>query len=805
MYNHNLIEKKWAKIWNDQKVYSFQIDKNKPKYYILDMFPYPSGKGLHVGHVKAYMATDVISRWKNALGFNVLHPIGWDAFGLPAEQYAIQTNNHPAKFTQENINNFRTQLKRLGFNYDYRLEVDTTNKNYFKWTQWIFKKLYEHHLAYQADIEVNWCEQLGTVLANEEVLTDENGDKISERGSYPVIKKKMRQWVLKITAFADQLIDGLENLNWPNSIKAMQVNWINKSVGASIKFEIDQLDNQTIEVFSSRADTLFGASFLALSFDHPLVKQKLITDKNDAIERFIKDNSIDQTVRYQGINTNYFAIHPITKKKIPIYLADYILSDYGTGAVMGVPAHDERDYQFAKQYDLEIIPVIKADQYPYLLDGEHINSDFNNGLNNEQAIQKTIAYLKKHNLGDQKINYKLRDWIFSRQRYWGEPFPVLFDEEDNIYLLKDSELPLELPQLSDFSPNKDGLPPLANADDQWLHPIIDQKKYRREINTMPQWAGSCWYYLAYLLKLTDLNQADGDQNYLALNSEKAKELFDHFMPVDLYVGGQEHAVLHLLYARFWYKFLHQIKIVSSTEPFSKLINQGMILGEDNTKMSKSKGNIINPDDLVLSHGADTIRTYVMFMGPLNASLAWNSNALNGTRKFLERVYNLFDRVEINDSINQNLNYDYHNFLKKINKHLENFEFNLVVSEMMIFINACYKQTQINKEMITNFLIVLSFFAPYLAEELNSKLNNPTLLYKMRLAQWDEAYLVKNTTTISCSINGKFKLVHEFDLDSDEQEVANYFLNQDLIKRNLEDKKLVKTIFVKNKVINFIIK
>ncbi|UTS71141.1 leucine--tRNA ligase [Mycoplasma bradburyae] len=805
MYNHNLIENKWRKVWSDQNVYHFDLDKSKTKYYILDMFPYPSGKGLHVGHVKAFMATDVVSRWKNALGFNVLHPIGWDAFGLPAEQYAIQTNNHPAKFTQENIDNFRNQLQSLGFNYDYRLEVDTTNPNYFQWTQWIFKKLYEHNLAYQADIEVNWCEKLGTVLANEEVLTDEAGNKISERGSYPVIKKKMRQWVLKITEFADELIKDLDDINWPNSIKAMQVNWIGKSTGASIKFDVEGLDNQKIEVFSSRADTLFGVSFIALSFDHELVKQKLITNKNDQIEEFIKANSIDQTVRYVGIDTNYFAIHPITKKRIPIYLADYIISDYGTGAVMGVAAHDERDYNFANKYNLEIIPVIKADSYPYLGDGSHINSDFINGLDNDQAINKIIDYLEKNNIGSKKTNYKLRDWIFSRQRYWGEPFPVVFDENNNCHLLKDEQLPLKLPELKDFSPNKQGLPPLANASDEWLHPIIDKKKYTREINTMPQWAGSCWYFLGYILKLHELNKNHLDQNYLALNSPEAKALFDHFMPVDLYVGGQEHAVLHLLYARFWYKFLYKINVVSSKEPFYQLMNQGMILGEDGTKMSKSKGNIINPDDLVLSHGADTIRTYVMFMGPLNASLAWNSNALNGTRKFLERVYNLFDKITINDDPSEHLNYDYHNFLKKVNQHLENYEFNLVVSEMMIFINACYKQEQINKEMIKNFLIVLSFFAPFLAEELNEKINNKQLLYTMKLAKWDEQYLVKNVVTISCSINGKYKMVNDFNIDASEQEVADFFLNQETIKKQTQDKQIVKTIFVKNKIINFIVK
>ncbi|QZX48826.1 leucine--tRNA ligase [Mycoplasma sp. E35C] len=805
MYNHNLIEKKWQKVWSDNNTYRFDIDKSKQKYYVLDMFPYPSGKGLHLGHVKAYMATDVISRWKNALGYNVLRPIGWDAFGLPAEQYAIQTNNHPALFTQENINNFRKQLQTLGFNYDYRLEVDTTNPNYFKWTQWIFKKLYEHDLAYQADIEVNWCEKLGTVLANEEVLTDENGNKVSERGSHPVVKKKMRQWVLKITKFADALIDDLEEINWPNSIKAMQTNWIGKSTGATIKFDVEGLDNQQIEVFTSRADTLFGVSFIALSFDHELIKQKLITNKNHHIEEFIKTNSADQTVRYVGIDSKYHAIHPITKKKIPIYIADYIISDYGTGAIMGVPAHDERDFNFANKYNIEIIPVILADNYPCLIDAPHINSDFINGLNNQDAINKMIEYLEANKLGAKKTSYKLRDWIFSRQRYWGEPFPVVFDENNNPHLIPDSELPLKLPDLKDFSPNMDGKPPLSKADDAWLHPIINNQKYTRETNTMPQWAGSCWYFLGYILKLLDINKTHLDQNYIDLNSPQAKELFDHFMPVDLYVGGQEHAVLHLLYARFWYKFLHQIGVVSSKEPFYQLMNQGMVLSEDGSKMSKSKGNIVNPDDLVLSHGADSVRTHIMFMGPLGASLAWSSKSLNGTRKFLERVYNLFDKVEINDQPSEALNYDYHNFLKKTNEHLENFEFNLVVSEMMIFINACYKQQQVNKEMLKNFLIVLSFYAPFLAEELNHKLNNQELIFNMRLAKWDDKYLVKNQVAISCSVNGKFKLVNEFNIDASEQEVADYFLNQEVIKKQTQDKQIVKTIFVPNKIINFIIK
>ncbi|WP_027123974.1 leucine--tRNA ligase [Mycoplasmoides pirum] len=807
-YNHNLVEKKWIDFWDKNQTYNFKDDLNKPKFYVLDMFPYPSGKGLHVGHIKGYTATDIISRYKKACGYSVIHPIGYDAFGLPAEQFAIKTNKHPGTFTEENINNFRRQLKMMGFNYSPNLEINTTDPKYYKWTQWIFNELYKNGLAEISDIEVNWCEKLGTVLANEEILTDENGNKISERGSYPVTKKIMRQWILKITKYADKLLDGLNVINWNESIKKMQRDWIGRSDGALIDFNLE--NNNKLTVFTTRPDTIFGVTFLLISPENSFL-EKIINPsyKNDVEKYLIEVKNKSEIERKDkanksGVFTGSYAINPVNKKKIPIWIADYVLNNYGTGVVMATPAHDNRDYQFAKLHNLEIIKVIdnSLENEPYLGDGIHINSDFLNGLNNQEAIQKSIEYVEKNFIGKKTTTYKLRDWIFSRQRYWGEPFPIIFNEKNEIFLIED--LPVVLPPMETFEPNPDGLPPLANAT-KWINVFIENKLYRRETNTMPQWAGSCWYYLAYLMKIHN----DASLEYLPLNSNEAKKNFDRFLPVDIYVGGQEHAVLHLLYARFWHRFLYDIGIVSTPEPFMNLINQGMILNSDGTKMSKSKGNIINPDDICNSHGADALRLYEMFMGPITASLAWNDSGLDAMRKWLDRVWNLFHKINIenlDESSNEELLHSYHEFLEQANKHLDKNEFNLLISKMMVFINSCYKVDKIPKKYLQNFVIILSFVCPFIGEELNLFLNmdKNTSVYDLPMPQHNPKYIVVNEITISCMINGKFRESLKFKIDASEEEVKNAFINNKKIKQYIDNKEIKKIIFVPNKTISFVV-
>lgn len=811
-YNHNLVEKKWLKYWKNNKTYDFVFQPNKPKFYVLDMFPYPSGKGLHVGHIKGYTATDVISRYKKSCGFNVIHPIGYDAFGLPAEQFAILTNEHPSTFTQKNIENFRKQLERMGFDYNPNLEINTTDPNYYHWTQWIFNQLYKKGLAKLDNIEVNWCEKLGTVLADEEVITDENGNKVSERGFYPVIKKIMRQWVLKITQYADSLLDGLNEINWPNSIKKMQQDWIGKNDGIIIDFNVHNSSDK-ISIFTTRSDTIFGVTFIVISPEHPLINKIVTKHQKHFVDEYIqqyKNNSIATNHEQQKIKTGVFtgsyAIHPITKKLIPIWIGDYVLKNYGTGAIMAVPAHDAQDNKFASKYNLKIncvvLPTIGINSNfnnCYEGDGVHINSSFINGLYNEEAIKKINEYIVKNKIGKIVTVYRLRDWIFSRQRYWGEPFPILFDESNQVYLIED--LPVILPEMKTFTPNKDGLPPLANAN-KWTNVIIDNKLYKRELNTMPQWAGSCWYYLAYLMKI-GMNKSE----YLPINSEKAKKMFDHFLPVDIYVGGQEHAVLHLLYARFWHRFLYDIGIVSTPEPFMRLINQGMILNSDGTKMSKSKGTLINPDDICESHGADTLRLYEMFMGPITASLIWNSNNLDGMRKWIERVWNLFHKIEIyevDEAKDENLKIAYHSFVNKSINFLEKFEFNLMISEMMIFVNQCYKILKIPKKYLEGFLTFLSFICPFISEELNEFIGNKNSVTTLLIPKANPNLLISNKVIISCMINGKFRGSNEFDINVTQNEVVIFFSKYEKTKIYLENKKIKKIIFIPNKIVSFII-
>ncbi|WP_270284862.1 leucine--tRNA ligase, partial [Enterococcus lactis] len=631
-YNHKEIEKKWQKYWAKTNTFNTHDDPEKPKFYALDMFPYPSGQGLHVGHPEGYTATDILSRVKRSQGYNVLHPMGWDAFGLPAEQYALDTGNDPAEFTQKNIETFRRQINSLGFSYDWNREVNTTDPEYYKWTQWIFTKLYEKGLAYEAEVAVNWVPELGTVISNEEVI-----DGKSERGGYDVVRKPMRQWMLKITAYADRLLDDLELVDWPESIKEMQRNWIGRSVGANIEFKVAGTD-KSYTVFTTRPDTLFGATYSVLAPELDLVREITTPEQKAAVEAYIEETAkksdlkrTDLAKEKTGVFTGAYAINPVNGKEIPIWIADYVLASYGTGAIMAVPAHDERDFEFAQTFGLEILPVIEGgdvQKAAYTEDGTHINSEFLDGMNKQEAIDKMNEWLEENGVGKKEVSYRLRDWLFSRQRYWGEPIPIIHWEDGTVTAVPEEELPLRLPKTKNIKPSGTGESPLANIE-EWVNVVdpVTGKKGRRETNTMPQWAGSSWYYLRYIDPHNKKELAD---------YEKLKR----WLPVDIYIGGAEHAVLHLLYARFWHKFLYDIGVVPTKEPFQKLYNQGMILGENNEKMSKSRGNVVNPDDVVETYGADTLRMYEMFMGPLDASIAWSENGLEGSRKFLDRVWRL---------------------------------------------------------------------------------------------------------------------------------------------------------------------
>lgn len=631
-FDHKQIEPKWQKYWDEHKTFKTDCyDDSKPKYYCVDMFPYPSGNGLHVGHPEGYTATDIVSRMKRMQGYNVLHPMGFDSFGLPAEQFAIQTGHHPAEFTKKNIEVFKGQIKSLGFSYDWDREIATSDPEYYKWTQWIFTKLYDAGLAYVDEIPVNWCPELKAVLANEEVI-----DGKSERGGYPVIRKPMRQWVLKITEYAERLLEDLDDLDWPEATKQMQRNWIGKSVGANVDFRIDGTD-KIFTVFTTRCDTLFGATYCVMAPEHPYVAEITTLEQKEAIEAYKEScaskSDLERTELNKdktGVFTGAYAINPVNGKKIPIWISDYVLASYGTGAIMAVPAHDDRDWEFAKKFGIEIIPVLEGgniEEAAYTEDGLHINSQWLDGLGKQEAIDKMIAWLEENKCGEKKISYKLRDWLFSRQRYWGEPIPIVHMEDGTMRTVPVEELPLELPATKNFQPHDSGESPLANCED-WLEVEIDGQKGRRETNTMPQWAGSCWYYIRYI-----------DPH----NSEVIcdPKLLEKWLPVDLYVGGAEHAVLHLLYSRFWHKVLYDAGVVKCKEPWQRLFHQGMILGDNNEKMSKSRGNVVNPDDIVASHGADSLRLYEMFMGPLEAALPWSTNGLDGSRKWLDRVYRLF--------------------------------------------------------------------------------------------------------------------------------------------------------------------
>lgn len=801
MYNHKLIEKKWQDFWEKNK--SFQTtEKSNKKAYILDMFPYPSGAGLHVGHLEGYTATDIISRYKRLNGFDVLHPIGWDAFGLPAEQYAIKTGNHPSPFTIKNINNFRRQLKLMGFSYDYDKEVNTTDPKFYVWTQWIFKELYKQGLASIEEIDVNWCEGLGTVLANEEII-EVNGQKVSERGSFPVIKKPMKQWVLKITAYAEKLLEGLNDLDWPESLKLLQKNWIGKSEGHVVEWKIFNSD-KSLKTFTTRLDTIYGVSAIVISPEHPLLLKICSLDNKKSIQEYLEitktKNELERTQlnkEKSGLFTGAYVIHPLTNEKIQIWVSDYVLMNYGTGAVMSVPAHDARDYEFAQKYNLKIKQVLESDTLPYLEDSKHINSNVANGLDIENAKNAIYEELKTLNVIEKKTNYKLRDWVFSRQRYWGEPFPVLFDEDNNIYLVKEL---VSLPEINNIKPSGSTEGPLANVS-EWLDVKINGKKYRHDTNVMPQWAGSSWYFLAYILK-------NSDGSYLPLDSKEAKERFENWMPVDLYIGGQEHAVLHLLYARFWHRFLYDLGIVNTKEPFQKLINQGLILGPDGQKMSKSLGNVINPDGLVESHGADALRFYEMFMGPLTESKSWNTDSLNGIRKWLDKIYVTIDRLRNNIDLtveNKELDSQINQLILDINENIEKYKFNIAISKFMVFINYLSSLEVINSTtIIKNFAILLSPFAPHISEEFLAMINEKPLQEQKWPFADTNKILVKNAQ-IGVQINGKVRGQIEIFPTWNKEEVIKNATELPSIQKWIENKEIVKVIYVENKILNIIVK
>lgn len=798
MYNHLKIEQKWQKYWDENKTFKTDTyDFSKPKYYVLDMFPYPSGNGLHVGHPRGYTATDVLARYKRMNGFNVLHPMGWDAFGLPAEQFAIKTGNHPETFTQENIKVFTRQLKSLGFSFDWDREIDTTDPSFVKWTQWIFTQLYEMDLAYIDEKPVNYCPELGTVLANEEVI-----DGKSEVGGFDVIRKPMRQWVLRITEYAERLLEDLDLVEWPDSTKEMQINWIGRSEGAEVIFKVADHDLD-FTVFTTRPDTLFGATYCVLAPDHPFV-EKIVTDEyREEIEAYVEEVSHKSDLERTELNkektglfTGAYAINPVNDKKVPIYIADYVLASYGSGAIMAVPAHDQRDYEFAKKYDLPIVPVLEGgdlSKEAFTEDGVHINSGFLDGMNKEEAIKTMNEWLVENELGSAKVNYRLRDWLFSRQRYWGEPIPIVHMEDGTMRAIPLDELPLELPELTDYKPAGDGQSPLAKAED-WLEvTFADGSKGRRETNTMPQWAGSSWYYLRYL----------DPENNDAIADPK---LLDHWMPVDLYVGGAEHAVLHLLYVRFWHKVLYDLGVVSDKEPFKQLYHQGMILGTNNEKMSKSRGNVINPDHIVESHGADTLRVYEMFMGPLDGTVSWSEESLDGTRRWLDRVWRLFTQeakiIEENDG---KLDYVYHQTVQKVSHDIENFAMNTAIAQLMIFVNEAYKVKEIPFDYAIGFIKMLACFAPHLGEELYEMISGKTGITYEKWPEFDPKKLVLDEIELVVQVNGKLRAKLKVNRDEDEDVIKEMVYADEGVQRHIEGKTVVKEIVVKNKLVNLVVK
>ena len=804
-YDFRSIEKKWQDYWDLHQTFKTVEVPGKPKCYILDMFPYPSGDGLHVGHVEGYTATDIYARFQRMRGFNVLHPMGWDAFGLPAEQYAVKTGQHPRLTTKANTDRFRGQIKRLGMSYDWSREIDTTDPRYYKWTQWIFRKLYEKGLAYESFEPVNWCPELGTVLANEEVI-----DGKSEVGGFPVIKKPIRQWVLKITAYAERLLADLDDLDWPDSLKEMQRNWIGKSTGAHVRFKVAGHDGD-FEVFTTRPDTLFGASFCVLAPEHKLVTEITTPAQKAAVHDYVENAKAKSDIERSalgkektGVFTGAYAVNPVNHEKLPIYVADYVLISYGSGAIMAVPGHDERDHEFARKYELPIKRVLSGGAEANITaaahtgDGELVNSGFLNGLGKSAAIAKMVEWLEAQGLGRGAVTYKLRDWLFSRQRYWGEPFPLVHDKDGKAHLLDASDLPVTLPELDNFKPAGDGESPLARAQD-WLVYQKDGETFRRETNTMPQWAGSCWYYLRYI-----------DPDNQAEPWSAAKE--SYWMPVDLYVGGAEHAVLHLLYARFWHKVLYDCGLVSTKEPFKRLLHPGIVLGENNEKMSKSKGNVVNPDDIVREWGADALRLYEMFMGPLTASKPWQTAGITGVYRFLKRVQRLvlqengalsekLTDAPMSDSFQRTL----HRTIKKVGEDSAILQFNTGISAMMELVNAAYKEPAVSRQAAETLVLLLAPYAPHLAEELWERLGHKGSLAYAPWPSFDPTLTEDDQITISVQVSGKLRGTLQVAATSSKEQIIAAAKGLESVQRHLDGKTLVKEIFVPGKIINFVVR
>ena len=803
-YNHKNIEKKWQDYWEDNKIFKTDDDSKKPKYYVLDMYPYPSGAGLHVGHPLGYIATDIIARFKRHKGFNVLHPMGWDAFGLPAEQYAIKTGTHPSKTTRENVKNFKRQIKMLGFSYDWDREINTTDPDYYKWTQWIFLQLYKKDLAYEAEVPVNWCPELKAVLANEEVV-----DGKSDIGGHPVLRVPMRQWMLKITDYAESLLDGLDDLDWPHSVKELQRNWIGRSEGAHIDFEVPSI-KEHIRVFTTRHDTLFGATYMVIAPEHPLVSKLVTDEQKEAVERYIEEASkksdLDRTDLNKdktGVFLGNYAINPVNSEKMPIWISDYVIMGYGTGAIMAVPGQDQRDWDFAKKFELNIIRTVETkdnfDGEAYSGDGPAINSDFLDGLYIADAKEKIIKGLEKEKKGERAVQYKLRDWLFSRQRYWGEPIPIIHKDGKPVPL-DESDLPLELPEIDKYEPSGSGESPLANIK-KWVEVRNANKEIvgLRETNTMPQWAGSCWYYLRFI---DPINPKKG------WDTQKEK----YWMPVDLYIGGAEHAVLHLLYSRFWHHVLYDLGLVSTKEPFKKLFNQGMILGTDGLKMSKSRGNVINPDETVDVYGTDSLRIYEMFMGPLDKGKPWSTSGLQGCSRFIKKLWGILvdDEGHISNNItniesDKKTNQLLHQMIMKVSVNLDKLHFNTCVSEFMIFTNHIQKLDKINRELIKTFIILINPFMPHLAQELWELIDENNELSYEPWPKYNKHLTQLNSIKIAVQINGKRRSEIDISTKDSESEVISKAKNDDKVSLFIEGRVIIKEIYVHQKIVNFVIK
>ena len=796
MYNYKDIEKKWRKYWEENDTFHTDVwDFSKPKFYVLDMFPYPSGVGLHAGHPEGYTATDIISRMKRMQGYNVLHPMGYDSFGLPAEQYAVSTGNHPNKFTQENIVTFGNQLKAIGFDYDWSKSIQTSDPKYYKWTQWIFKQLYNDGYAKYVDMPVNWCEELGTVLSNDEVI-----DGKSERGGYPVVRKNMKQWVIDQAAFAERLLEGMDEIDWPESTKEMQRNWIGKSIGAHVVFKIKDTDKE-FKVFTTRCDTLFGATYCVMSPEHELVDLITSDDKKEEVAEYKRvcatKSDLERTELNKektGVFIGAYAINPVNEKEIPIYISDYVLASYGTGAIMAVPAHDDRDYEFAKKFNIEIIQVLEGgdiSKEAYTGDGVHINSGFMDGMNKEDAINAMIEWLEERGIGSKQVNYKMREWIFARQRYWGEPMPVVYTEDGQIHMLDDEELPLVLPELEDYK-GHNGKAPLENAI-EWKQYDKNGIKGVRETSTMPGSAGSSWYFLRYIDPNNDKEFAN-------------QELLKHWLPVDLYIGGPEHAVGHLMYSRIWNNYLYDKGLSPVKEPFKKLVHQGMILGENGIKMGKRFPEFcIDPMDIINNYGADTLRLYEMFMGPLEASKPWSMQGVEGAQKFLDRIYRLYESGKIKDEENKNLEKVYHQTVKKVSEDFESLGFNTAISQMMIFINAVYKEEVFPKEYAEGFVKLLNPVAPHIGEELWEMLGHTGTIAFEAWPTYDESKLSDDEKEIAVQVNGKVRATIKIAVDEAEDSIKAKALEEENVKRHMEGKEVVKVIVIKGKIVNIVVK